>query len=78
MSLPEAIYQHALRLPEPAAREALDFIEFLEQRYGAAPDTDLEARRQTALAHLDTLSIDWQGRPIPDRAALYDDIRGQR
>lgn len=73
MNLPEAIYQHALRLPEPAAREALDFIEFLEQRYGASPDTDeLEAHRQAALAHLDTLTIDWQGKPIPDRAALYD------
>lgn len=34
MNLAEAIYQHSLSLPEPAAREALDFIEFLEQRYG--------------------------------------------
>ena len=33
MTMAEIIYQHALRLPEPAAREALDFIEFLEQRY---------------------------------------------
>jgi hypothetical protein len=29
----EIIYQHALRLPEAAGREALDFIEFLEKRY---------------------------------------------
>ncbi|TVQ95056.1 MAG: DUF2281 domain-containing protein [Chromatiaceae bacterium] len=77
MNLPEAIYQHVLRLPEPVAREVLDFIEFLEQRYTLYPDTELEARRQAALAHLDTLTIEWQGRPIPDRAALYDDIRGQ-
>lgn len=33
MNLAETIYQHSLRLPEAAAREALDFIEFLEQRY---------------------------------------------
>lgn len=33
MSLAENIYQHSLRLPEQAAREALDFIQFLEQRY---------------------------------------------
>lgn len=33
MSLAENIYQHSRRLPEQAAREALDFIQFLEQRY---------------------------------------------
>ena len=48
MTLAETIYHHSLNLPEPAAREALDFIEFLEHRYslapaiGAAPD-DTEA-----------------------------------
>ncbi len=34
MTLAETIYHHSLHLPEQAAREALDFIEFLEQRYG--------------------------------------------
>ncbi len=34
MSLAKEIYQHSLALPEDAAREALDFIVFLEQRYG--------------------------------------------
>lgn len=33
MNLAETIYQHSLNLPEAAAREALDFIEFLEYRY---------------------------------------------
>lgn len=39
MSLAENIYHHSRRLPEEAAREALDFIQFLEQRYAgkAAP-----------------------------------------
>jgi len=35
MNLAETIYRHSLNLPETAAREALDFIEFLEQRYSA-------------------------------------------
>jgi hypothetical protein len=33
MNLAENIYHHSRKLPEQAAREALDFIEFLEQRY---------------------------------------------
>jgi len=37
MNLAETIYQHSLNLPETAAREALDFIEFLEQRYALIP-----------------------------------------
>lgn len=35
MTLAETIYQRSLSLPDAAAREALDFIEFLGQRYGA-------------------------------------------
>jgi hypothetical protein len=34
MSIAELIYQHSRRLPDHIAREALDFIEFLEQRHG--------------------------------------------
>lgn len=37
MNLAETIYQHSLNLPETAACEALDFIEFLEQRYAPVP-----------------------------------------
>jgi hypothetical protein len=33
MNLAETIYKHSLNLPEMAAREALDFIQFLELRY---------------------------------------------
>ena len=33
MNLAETIYKHSLNLPEIAAREALDFIQFLELRY---------------------------------------------
>lgn len=37
MNIAETIYQHSLNLPEVAAREALGFIEHLEQRYKSAP-----------------------------------------
>jgi len=44
MSFAEIIYAHSRRLPEQAAREALSYIEFLEQRYGV---------RSSAEAHQD-------------------------
>lgn len=46
MSLAENIYHHSRRLPEQAAREALDFVQFLEQRYAGkavAPAEDTES-----------------------------------
>jgi len=80
MTLAEAIYQHSLNLPEQAAREALDFIEFLEQRYkdhSPVVITSLdEERRKAALAHIASVRIHWEGKPIQDRDALYDDARG--
>lgn len=80
MNLSETIDQRSLRLPEQAAREALDFIEFLEQRYGMAEPSTVSAparemARQQALNHLAKLRIDWDGKPIPDRDVLYDDAR---
>jgi hypothetical protein len=39
MTLAETIYQRSLKLPDAAAQEALDFIEFLNQRYGIAEAT---------------------------------------
>ena len=78
MTLAEAIYQHSLALPEPAAREVLDFIEFLEQRYrqSVSPVTDDDKKRQAALSHIAAVRVHWQDKPIPDRDALYDDARG--
>ena len=48
MTLAETIYQRSLTLPDAAAQEALDFIEFLTQRYGIAesvtgPNSDATA-----------------------------------
>lgn len=37
MTLPETIYAHARALPADLQRETLDFIEYLERRYGVAP-----------------------------------------
>ncbi|MDP1607399.1 MAG: SH3 domain-containing protein [Rhodocyclaceae bacterium] len=34
-----------------------------------------EEKRQAALDHLAALRIEWEGKPIPDRDALYDDAR---
>ncbi len=51
MNLAETIYQRSLRLPEAAAREALDFIEFLEMRYGTeepSADTVAAPRKRRA------------------------------
>jgi hypothetical protein len=74
-------YEISLRLPEEAAREALEFIVFLEGRYAATPaDAAMpaldEAARQEALKRLDQIRIAWGGKPIGDRDALYDDGRG--
>ncbi|WP_295454236.1 hypothetical protein [uncultured Thiodictyon sp.] len=82
MTLAERIYQTSLDLPEYAAREALDFIEFLAERHAhgeaavvnASPSD--ETLRQEALEHLAGVRIDWGGKPIPDRNALYDNARG--
>ena len=41
MTLAEAIYQRSQKLPDAAAREVLDFIDFLGQRYGVADAADV-------------------------------------
>lgn len=77
MSITEAIYEHSRRLPEFAAQEALDFIVFLEQRYAErSPILEDDAKRQKLLAHLASVHIHWDGKPISDRNALYDEVRG--
>lgn len=80
MTFAEKIYRHSLRLPEQAAREALDFIEFLEQRYGILdPDETIEPTHEEtcrqALEQLARVRIAWNGKPIADRNRLYDEAR---
>ncbi len=53
MNLAETIYQHSLNLPDNAAREVLDFIEFLEQRYSLIrPVTKIENDTEAFLTAL--------------------------
>ena len=63
MTLAETIYHHSLHLPEPAAREALDFIQDLEKRYGVTVDeplpSGLTAEQIAAYARLSNIQIDF-------------------
>ncbi|NJM10506.1 MAG: DUF2281 domain-containing protein [Synechococcaceae cyanobacterium SM1_2_3] len=64
MTLAETIYHHSLHLPEPAAREVLDFIQFMEQRYGVIATDTLPAiltPEQTAAYRSD----------MPKKALIY-------
>lgn len=79
MTLAEMIYEHSQRLPEPAAREALDFIEFLEQPYRVAADgggDEVDAARREARERLSAVRVLFAGiKPILGRDSFYDDIR---
>ncbi|TAN50730.1 MAG: DUF2281 domain-containing protein [Methylococcaceae bacterium] len=61
MTLAEAIYQHSLNLPEQAAREALDFIEFLEQRYATSAAKQHDVTEAFLAALSGGLSDDFPG-----------------
>ncbi len=71
MNLAETIYQRSLQLPEAAAREALEFIQALEKRYGVKMSepvpTDLSAAQLAAYNRLSNVHVNWQGKPIADR-----------
>ena len=48
MTTADAIYQAVKPLPEPLAREVLDFVEFLRRR-GQSQDRDLMLAQQSSL-----------------------------
>lgn len=50
MSIAEIIYARSRRLPEPAAREALSYVEFPEHRYGVVQPTDRANDTEALLA----------------------------
>lgn len=64
MNLAEIIYQHSLNLPEPAAQEALDFIEFLEQRYAKNQQTIQQQSRTDSF--LSALAVGGLSEDFPD------------
>jgi len=59
MSLAENIYHHSRKLPEQAAREALDFIQFLEQRYAGKAASRAEDTESFLAAVTGTLGDDF-------------------
>lgn len=48
MDIAEKIYQEARRLPEPLAREVLDFIGYLETKHGLR-DLQIEPLKQAQI-----------------------------
>jgi hypothetical protein len=49
MTLAETIYEQVKGLPEPLAREVLDFVEFLGERTARGQWADLRAAQKTGL-----------------------------
>lgn len=67
MNTMEKIFEEVQTLPEPEAREVLDFVEFLKSRC----DRDREVRRAEALARLDKYTGRYDGTKF-NRDELYD------
>ncbi len=72
MTLAEVIYQKSLDLPEDKAREVIEFIESLvneTSRPGLQSRSlaELEERRREAWEFLDSIKIDYGGKPMTDR-----------
>lgn len=66
MNYADAIYRRSLSLPDPAAREALDFIDFLLQRYGSSPPSgQVVTPQRDARAFLAAVAGSW-GSDVPD------------
>lgn len=52
MTTADIIYEHAKQLPPQAAKEALDFIEFLMLKHGESEERNLMLAQQPSLAAL--------------------------
>jgi hypothetical protein len=53
-TMADQIHAHAAKLPEPLAREVLDFIGYLEVKHGLRDllSEDLKAAQQPAMQHV--------------------------
>lgn len=71
MNLAQTIYERSLRLPEAAAREALDFIDFLGQRYGSTPAQAVPSHLSATQAFLTAVAGSW-GADVADDVAAQD------
>jgi len=67
MNTAEKIFEEVRTLPEPEAREILDFVEFLKGKW----ERDLEARRASALATLNKFKGRYDGMKF-NRDELHD------
>jgi hypothetical protein len=66
MNYAQTIYQRSLQLPDPAAQEALDFIDFLLQRYTVTAKAPPQVgSRQDTAAFLKAIADGW-GDDFPD------------
>lgn len=73
-----ALLQQRLQKPLPEVlATVIDWaMNYQNSSERVSDEADNEAERQTALAYLNTVSIDWGGKPIENRDALYDNARG--
>lgn len=76
MTLIETIYQKSLNLTEQQSIEVIHFIDFIKNRF--YPQQPTPTQREQALAHLDSIKINWYGKPIQNRDELYDDSRSKQ
>lgn len=73
MDLPDAIHAHARALPVDLQRQTLDFIAWLEERYGVRP---AEVRRSSTEAFIQRFAGS-MGDDFPDdidESGLTDDV----
>jgi hypothetical protein len=75
MTLIDTIYKKSLTLTEQQSIEVIDFIDFIKSRFAHRRHESSKTEREQALAHLDTVKINWEGKPIQNRDELYDNSR---
>jgi hypothetical protein len=73
-TLVDTIYKKSLTLTEQQSIEVIDFIDFIKNRF-TYTQPSIPMDKQKALAHLDSIKIKWNGKPIPSRDELYDNSR---
>ena len=71
MALSDIIYQKSKQLPDDKAQAVIDYIDMLikkeqNQEY-IKKITQLTQEQRKAFSYLQSIKIDWQGKPIADR-----------
>lgn len=64
------------QLQKPLPEVLATVIEWATNYQQQFPPPNSESERLAALAYLQTVKIDWGGKPIQDRDSFYDDARG--